>query len=97
MYTEARPVGYFLIKKVSSPGASDGEIGVYGRITGLPFLSTSASGFDDLTTTHDAIGRRDASLSGSSKMNLDRRVDLMTLISSRADEGLTWRYCGYTE
>ena len=70
-YFEAFPSGYFLTRKVSSPGASGGDMGVYGRITGRPLSSLSASGSEAFTTTQDATGRRDAWSSGNSKMNLD--------------------------
>ena len=70
MYPDARPLSYFLIRKVSSPGASDREIGVYGLITGFPFVSLSPSGSEDLTMTQEARGSKEASLSFNLKVNL---------------------------
>jgi hypothetical protein len=46
-------------------------MGVYGRMMLLPLASFKASGFDDLMTTQEATGNRDASLSGSSNTNLN--------------------------
>ena len=74
--TDARPFEYFLMRKVSSPGAFEGEMGVYGRITGFPCSFFNASGSDDLTTTQDATGRSEAWFSGNSKMNLKRNQNL---------------------
>ena len=45
-------------------------MGVYGLIIGLPFASFIVSGSEVLTTRHEATGNIDASLSGSSNMNL---------------------------
>ena len=45
-------------------------MGVYGRITGIPFASLSPSGSEDLTMTQEATGSKEASLSPSLKMNL---------------------------
>ena len=45
-------------------------------MTGLPLGSRRGLGLsaDDLTTTHEAIGRRDAVSGGSSKTNLGAHV-----------------------
>ena len=64
------PVSYFLIRIDSSPCLSEGVIGVYGRMTGLPLSSTSAFGSVDFTTKHEATGNKEASSSGSSKTKL---------------------------
>ena len=70
MYLDARPLSYFLIRNVNSPGASDREIGVYGLITGFPFASLSPSGSEDLTMMHEAMGSKEASSSFNLKTNL---------------------------
>lgn len=78
MCLEALPLSYFFTSKVSSPLRSGGEMGVYGRIMGLPLASLRASGSEDLTMMHEATGSNDASLSGSAKMNLTQEeyIDL---------------------
>lgn len=58
------------MRKVNSPGLSDREIGVYALITGFPFASVSPSGSDDLTTTQEARGSKEASSSFNLKTNL---------------------------
>lgn len=71
MYLDMFPVSYFLIRRVRTPGASDGLTGVYGRMTGLPLASTRASGSEALTRRQDATGIKEASPLGSSKTNLE--------------------------
>ena len=61
------------MRKVSSPGASDLDIGVYALMTGFPFASVSASGLEDFTTTQEARGSKDASSSFNLKTNLAMR------------------------
>jgi len=58
------------MSRVSSPGVSGGETGVYGRTTGLPFGSLRASGSEAFTRRQEATGRKDASLLGISKTKL---------------------------
>ena len=70
MYFEARPFSYFLIRRVSSPGVSDREMGVYALITGFPFASVSPSGSEDFTMTQEATGSKDASSSLNLNVNL---------------------------
>lgn len=70
MYVEASPFSYLLIRKVSSPGVSDREMGVYALITGFPFASVSPSGLEDLTMTQEATGSKEASSSFNLKTNL---------------------------
>ena len=62
------PVSYFLIRIDSSPCLSEGVIGVYGRMTGLPLSSRSVS---DFVTTHDATRSIEDWLSGSSKTKVE--------------------------
>lgn len=56
IYLEAFPLSYFLIRKWSSPGKSGRDVGVYGRMIGLPLASFNASGSGDFTKTQDATG-----------------------------------------
>jgi hypothetical protein len=58
------------MSRVSSPGVSGGEMDVYGRTTGLPFGSFTASGSEALTRRQEVTGRRDGSLLGSSNTKL---------------------------
>jgi len=96
IYLDAFPPSYFFIKKVSSPLELEGEMGVYGLTTFFPLESFSASGSDDLTTTQDATGSKDAWLSGSSKMNLaDDHTCETTTTQVTWRRRLTWLYCGY--
>lgn len=44
---------------------------------GLPLASFRASESEDLTTTHEAMGSKDASLFGSSKVNLCQMIILV--------------------
>ena len=57
------------MRSASSPGASGGETGVYGRTMGLPLASSNAS-LDAFTRRNDATGISDASLFGNSKTKL---------------------------
>ena len=70
MYFDIFPFSYFFTRSTSSPGWSDADTGVYGRTTGLPFASLSASGSEALTSRHEATGMSDASLLGSSNTKL---------------------------
>lgn len=70
MCFEAFPLSYFLMSRDRTPGASEGETGVYGRMMGLPFLSSRASGSELLTIIHDVIGKRDGSPLGISNTKL---------------------------
>ena len=58
------------MRKASSPGVSDREMGVYALITGFPFASLSASGSEDFMMTQEARGSSEASSSFSLKRNL---------------------------
>jgi len=62
------------MRSASSPGASDGDMGVYGRMMGLPLSFTIAAGLDALTSRNDATGMRDASFSGNSKIKLEQAL-----------------------
>lgn len=76
MYLDIFPASYFLTRKTSSPCASEGEIGVYGRMTGSPLASFKGEGESsgDLTMTQEATGRRDTWFPGSSKVSLSNEL-----------------------
>ena len=65
------PLSYFLMSRRSSPSCFGRELGVDGRMTGLPFLSSGAPSVpsDARTTTREVMGESAAPSSGSSKMN----------------------------
>lgn len=96
MYFDAFPLSYFFTSKANSPFLSGGEMGVYGRIMGLPFASFNASGLDDLTTKHEATGIRAAWLFGSSNMNLHNqevnRAFANKLESRQTHSDVLWLY-----